>query len=113
MPSRSPAWWISVALGNSIFGRSALATDDKVPEHYKEADPLELPIPKAAQWLVHGTDDDIVPVEFARTYEREKIKSREDVHLQEIPKAGHFDLIDPRSPAWPAVEKTVLTCVGK
>jgi acetyl esterase/lipase len=85
----------------------------QVPEHYKEADPLELPIPKAAQWLVHGTDDDIVPVEFARTYEREKIKSREDVHLQEIPKAGHFDLIDPRSPAWPAVEKTVLTCVGK
>jgi hypothetical protein len=24
-------------------------------------------------------------------------------HLVEIPEAGHFDLIDPQSPAWPRV----------
>jgi len=105
------AW--ELHLSNNAVAEFLGGPPSQVPEHYKEADPLELPIPKAAQWLVHGTDDDIVPVEFARTYDREKIKSREDVHLQEIPKAGHFDLIDPRSPAWPAVEKTVLTCVGK
>lgn len=85
---------------------------DQIPEHYKEADPLELSMPKVNQWLIHGTDDEVVPVEFSRAYEREKKKSREDVHLLEIPKAGHFDLIDPRSAAWAKVEETVVTCVG-
>jgi acetyl esterase/lipase len=86
---------------------------NQVPEHYKEAEPLQLSIPKVNQWVIHGTDDDVVPVDFARTYEREKKKRREDVHLLEIAKAGHFDLIDPRSAAWSKVEETVLTCVGK
>jgi acetyl esterase/lipase len=85
----------------------------QVSEHYKEADPMELSIPKVDQWIIHGTDDDTVPVEFARTYEREKKKGREDVHLLEISKAGHFDLIDPRSAAWTKVEETVVTCLSK
>src|SRR3989442_9724095 len=27
---------------------------DEVPEHYQEADPMRLKIPKAVQWLIHG-----------------------------------------------------------
>ena len=41
---------------------------EAVPEHYREADPTELSIPKAHQWLLHGTDDDTVPPEFSRDY---------------------------------------------
>lgn len=85
---------------------------DQVPEHYKEADPLELSMPRVNQWLIHGSDDETVPVEFARTYEHEKKKSREDVHLVEIPNAGHFELIDPRSTAWRKVEEIIQTCLA-
>src|ERR1022692_3803353 len=41
---------------------------EAVPEHYREADPMELSIPQARQWLIHGREDDTVPPEFSRDY---------------------------------------------
>lgn len=80
----------------------------EVPDHYHEADPRRLPIPQAKQILVHGLADDVVPPIFSQQYVEEKRKSREDVSLVTIPQADHFDLIDPRSAAWPRVEATVM-----
>jgi pimeloyl-ACP methyl ester carboxylesterase len=45
--------------------------------------------------LVHGTADDRVPVDMSRAYH--------PAHLVEIAGAGHFDLIDPQSRAWPQI----------
>ncbi len=78
-----------------------------VPEHYHEADPMQFSC-KATQWLIHGAADDIVPPSFSRNYVQSKQKRGEDAHYLEIGPAGHFDLIDPRSRAWPRVEETVL-----
>ena len=81
----------------------------EVPEHYCEADPMQLAISHGTtQWLIHGAGDDIVPSYFSRNYAEQKKKRGEDVHYLEISTAGHFDLIDPRSNAWPKVENTVL-----
>jgi acetyl esterase/lipase len=85
---------------------------DAVPEHYREADPMELSIPRARQWLLHGTEDDIVPPEFSRDYATQKKKAGESVQLIEIPRAGHFELIDPASEAFKQVTSTVLTAVA-
>jgi acetyl esterase/lipase len=85
---------------------------DAVPEHYREADPMELSIPHARQWLLHGKDDDTVPPEFSRNYAMQKKKAGESADLLEIPHAGHFELIDPASEAFSQVTKTVLTAVG-
>jgi acetyl esterase/lipase len=71
-----------------------------VPEHYREADPAELSIAKANQWLIHGRDDDTVPVSVSRDYAALKRNNRENVELVEIPRCGHFDLIDPGSDAF-------------
>jgi acetyl esterase/lipase len=79
-----------------------------VPERYREADPMQLKIPQATQWLVHGAADDTVPPFLSRNYTEQKKKRGENVHYLEISTAGHFDLIDPRSAAWPKVEGTVL-----
>lgn len=79
-----------------------------VPEHFRAADPVQLSIPNAAQWLVHGLEDDVVPQAFSRAYVQEKKKRGEDARLVEIVQAGHLDLIDPHSAAWPEVERTVL-----
>jgi len=83
-----------------------------VPEHYHEADPTQLKIPQATQWLIHGATDDIVPVFFSHNYAEQKKVSGEDVHYLEISTAGHFELIDPRSTAWPKVEDTVRHLAG-
>ncbi len=78
----------------------------EVADHYREADPMQRSI-KAAQWLIQGAADDVVPPSFSRDYVQAKKKRGEDVHDLEIATAGHFDLIDPHSRAWPKVEETV------
>jgi acetyl esterase/lipase len=87
-------------------------TPAEVPEHYREADPMQLSIGKASQWLIHGASDDTVPSAFSRDYVARKQSAREDVHLLEIAGADHFDLIDPRSNAWKQVEQTVLATLA-
>ena len=84
---------------------------DAVPEHYREADPMEFSIPRAQQWLLHGGEDDTVPPEFSCDYVMQKKKAGESVQLLEIQHAGHFDLIDPTSEAFKQVKNTVLTAV--
>jgi acetyl esterase/lipase len=80
----------------------------QVAEHYQEADPMRLDIRDAEQWLVHGTVDDVVPVDFSRNYYEYKKKRGENVYFVEIENAGHFEMIDPRSPAWGKIEETVI-----
>lgn len=87
-------------------------TPSQVPDHYREADSMQLSIPHARQWLIHGSADDVVPVGFSRDYVAAKQKrtgsQKEDAHLLEISGAGHYDLIDPRSAAWKLVAQTVV-----
>jgi len=86
----------------------------EVPEHYREADPMTSTIPRTTlEWLIHGAGDTIVPSYFSRTYAERKKQRAEDVHYLEIATAGHFDVIDPRSKAWPKVESTVLHMMGR
>src|SRR5579864_8391674 len=85
----------------------------EVPDHYREADPMQLAIQRATQVLVHGAADEDVPPDFSRRYVEEKKKAGENVTLMEIPKTDHLDLIDPRSAAWPKVEGAVLKLVGR
>jgi len=99
-------------LSNNAVVELLQGTPREVPDHYREADPMELSILPARQWLIHGSADDLVPPDFSRDYvaakQRRPGKEKEDAHLLEIPGAGHFDLIDPRTPAWKRVEETVL-----
>lgn len=90
-----------------------------VPEHYREADPTQLSIAQARQWLIHGKEDDVVPPELSRDYVRWKTDAqmaptgkKEDAELIEIPRAGHFELIDPKAEAFKKVTATVLAAVS-
>src|SRR5580698_1319592 len=71
-------------------------TPKDVPEHYHEADPMQLKI-QATQWLIHGASDDTVPSYLTRNYTQQKKGRSEDVHYLEISTASHIDLIDPHS----------------
>jgi acetyl esterase/lipase len=82
-------------------------TPKQVSDHYREADPMRLHI-SGTEWLIHGAADDTVPASFSRNYAEQKKGKGEDVHYLEISTAGHYELIDPHSAAWPKVESTVL-----
>jgi len=83
----------------------------EVADHYQDADPMRLRAPQCHQILVLGSADVDVPPELSREYVSKKKKADEKVELVEIAKADHFDLIDPRSAAWPVIEKAVLALV--
>ena len=83
----------------------------EVSDHYREADPMELAIP-ARQWLLHGSDDDTVPPTFSRDYAQNKKKRGERIELVEIPRAGHYDLINPSSEGFKQVTAAVLSSLA-
>lgn len=99
-------------LSNNAVVEFLRGTPRDVPDHYREADPMQLSIPNARQVLIHGSADDVVPPDFSRDYvtakQNRKGKQKEDVQLREVSGAGHFDLIDHRSRVWQTVEQTVL-----
>ena len=82
-----------------------------VAARYGEADPMQLSIIGARQVLIHGSADDVVPVDVSREYVAAKQRLTgveiEDVRLVEIDAADHFSLIDPRTAAWNAVADEV------
>ena len=85
---------------------------ERVGDHYREASPIEVAMPKLRQRLLHGEHDSVVPIELAERYLERKKASGEDVSLTVVPAAGHFELIDPRSSAWTTVESAVTTLLA-
>jgi acetyl esterase/lipase len=77
-------------------------------EAWAEADPLAQAPPPVAVALVHGVDDETVPVAQARTYHA---AAGDHSTLSEL-ECGHFEPIDPRSEAWPHVLEA-LNGVGR
>jgi acetyl esterase/lipase len=74
------------------------------PDRYALADPsLALPLGLRLT-LVHGTADDRVPSEQSSDFGERAQLAGDRVSCVLLPGAGHFELIDPLSAAWPAVE---------
>ncbi|HWC99040.1 MAG TPA: alpha/beta hydrolase [Candidatus Sulfopaludibacter sp.] len=67
---------------------------EEAPERYAAADPAvrESHVPRV---LIHGTRDEVVPVEISRAY----CEARGGC-LVELEGADHFDVVDPRSAWW-------------
>jgi acetyl esterase/lipase len=63
-----------------------------------DLDPARMPAASARVAVVHGRDDGIVPPAVSRSYCRQQ-PSTELIEVD----GGHFGLIDPLSPVWPAV----------
>jgi pimeloyl-ACP methyl ester carboxylesterase len=81
----------------------------EVPDRYDQASPIELLPARLPQRLIHGAADKIVPVEMGREYEAAARRKGGDVELTVIEGAGHFELIAPRSAAWPAIKSALLS----
>ena len=104
------AW--DLHLSNDAVVKFLGGDPQRVPEHYHEASPAELDI-HCKQLVIHGAEDDIVPVQMSRDYAKQKVQKRESVSLMEIPKTGHFEIVDPESKIWPQVQKAVLALVDE
>jgi acetyl esterase/lipase len=73
------------------------------PDRYAAADPARLLPIGVPVWLLHGARDDRVPAAMSRSFAERARAAGDEVAERELPDCDHFDLIDPRSAAWPAV----------
>ena len=87
-------------LGNGAVAELLGGSPTEVPERYAVASPaamLPLGIP---QVLIHGTEDDRVPVAVSRAYAAAAQAAGDPVKLIELPGEDHFVLINAYSDAW-------------
>ncbi|MCW2787029.1 MAG: hypothetical protein JWP74_3546 [Marmoricola sp.] len=87
----------------SLGGGAVQALLDGAP--LIDADPMTLleAAPEASVVLVHGTDDEAVPVELSRRF----VATHRWASLIELGRTGHFEFLDSRSPAWIAVVRAL------
>ena len=83
-------------------------TPAQVPEHYREASPMDLKI-FIPQRIIHCEHDDIVPVAMSREYYQLKKRQKENVEFTEPREGGHFEVIDPRSKVGGVVREAVMS----
>ncbi len=77
------------------------------PARYATTSPAALLPLGVPATLVHGSDDNVVPVELSRGFARAALAAGDRVELAELPGVGHYELIDPLSRAWPHVLSAV------
>lgn len=77
-------------------------------DRYNLASPIELLPLKVTSSIVQGNADPIIPTAMATEFVDAAKKKGDVAQLVLIEKAGHFELVDPQSFAWPMVMNEVL-----
>jgi acetyl esterase/lipase len=85
---------------------------DEIPDLYADADPVRHSS-SVRRVLIHGTNDDVVPIANSRAYLEARREDPGGVRLAEVAGADHFDLIDPSSRAWAVVLANVKQMLGE
>ena len=99
------AW--ELRLSSNVTEELLGGTPATEPERYASASPYELLPLGLPQALIHGTADTAVPLEMAlRYYEAAQAKG-DPVTLLTPQDAGHFEIVDPRTPAWTQVMQVI------
>lgn len=83
------------------------ATPETDPDVYATACPSRHPA-VVRRTVIHGTKDEIVPIAISRSFVEARRSDTPPPTLIEIPEAGHMDVIDPESRAWPIVLNAVV-----
>jgi acetyl esterase/lipase len=97
----------AVALGAGAAVELMGGTVEELPAAYADADPSQrLPL-GVATLLVHGTADDRVPIAQSRRFAARARAAGDECRLLELPGAGHFAVIDPRSSYWPQIAAAI------
>ncbi len=86
-------------------------TPAEVPERYAAASPAALAPSPIPHLLVDGTWDENVPIELSERYQQAAAGGTSA--LLALPRADHFDVVNPDSPAWPAIENAIVRLAGE
>ena len=88
------------------------ATPGGAPDRYRAGNPGELLPLACPQFLLQGTDDDQIPPQLPIRWAERGHLRREQVAVDIIAGADHFDVVDPESKAWPRVMAAIRKGLG-
>jgi acetyl esterase/lipase len=80
----------------------------EVQDRYRQASPstlLPLGIP---QILIIGNYDAVIPVDYIKHYAEAAEQKGDDIRLDILPKAGHFEIVVPTTPEWITVKDAIF-----
>jgi acetyl esterase/lipase len=83
-------------------------TPQQVPDRYAAADPMRLLPLGVPTLLVHGDEDETVPVARSRRYVDAASAAGDEAELIEPSPGGHRVYIDPRSGAWQSAAEWIV-----
>jgi acetyl esterase/lipase len=118
-PDPLPLRGVVSLAGITDLRRAGTACDANVPQLmggsvqdkaavYDQASPIELLPLGTPSAIVQGDSDTIIPLAMAKDYADAAKKKGDDAKLVAIEKAGHFEVVDPKSFAWEAVRNEVF-----
>lgn len=82
-------------------------------QRYAQTSPLALLPLGLPQWLIQGERDRIVPAPSVRAYAQAALSNGDPVTLMPLAGAGHFEVVAPQAPAWPAVVEALNSALKK
>lgn len=86
-------------LGGDVVSELLGGSPSRCPERYRAASPAAMLPLGVRQLILHGTADDVVPIELSRGYAQAAAAAGDVIDLVELPGAGHLDFLDPSSEA--------------
>ena len=99
------AW--QLGLSNNAVEQLMGGSPTDQPLHYALSNPIQrLPL-GIPQIVVHGVQDEIVPIAIAEHYVNVAQSQGDFCILERLPTAGHFEVIDPATREWGVVVKAV------
>jgi dipeptidyl aminopeptidase/acylaminoacyl peptidase len=85
---------------------------EEVPERYAVASPAALLPLRIPQVVIHGTEDDNVPLEVSQAYVAAARAAGDSITYRELAGVDHFDVIDPHSRAWAITVEALRKLLG-
>ncbi len=103
------AWELGLSSGAvaSLLGGSP----DEHPDRYAAASPIELLPLGVPQVLIHGTEDEDVPLELSERHAAVARASNDRARLIAFPNTGHFEIIDPATSQWQTILQAICAQV--
>lgn len=109
VPDLRQAW--TLGLGQGVVEDLLGGRPDQVPERYAAASPGEMLPIGVCQRLIHGTNDEVVPLELSQRHATAARSAGDEISELWLEGAGHFEPISPWTAAWQGVYNVVVHSV--
>jgi acetyl esterase/lipase len=101
---------LAEALKQGLCGDAVAQLIGGSPARYQQTSPVALLPLGVRQWHIIGRDDDTVHVDYLQRYTT-IAALHDEVYLDILPDAGHFEPVDPTTAAWPVIRDAVLSLI--